>query len=51
MQKKLGSRVLQLIFKWGSQKVQTGIHQIVVNHWKDLIKSKYALYLIANVGR
>jgi hypothetical protein len=50
-QKKLGSRVLQLIFKWGDQKVKEETHKIIKKHWKELIKSKYALYLIEHVVR
>lgn len=48
-QKKLGSRVLQLIFKWGDKKVKEETHKIVKKNWKELIKSKYALYLIEPV--
>ena len=50
-QKKLGSRVLQLIFKWGDKTVKEETHKIIKKNWKDLIKSKYALYLIEHVVR
>jgi hypothetical protein len=50
-QKKLGSRVLQLIFKWGDKKVKEQTHKIIISHWKELMKSKYALYLIEHVVR
>ena len=48
-QKKIGSRVLQLIFKWGDEKVKAAIFNCIKKAWKDLIKSKYALYLIQHV--
>ena len=48
-QKKIGSRVLQLIFKWGDAKVKGAIFNCIKKAWKDLIKSKYALYLIQHV--
>lgn len=51
MQKKVGSRVLQLMYKWGSEEVKKSIQKFIVKHWKDMIKSKYALYLISNVGK
>lgn len=46
MQKKQGSRVLQLIFKWGGDKVRNYIHKTAVDNWKDLIRSKFALYIL-----
>jgi hypothetical protein len=51
MQKKIGSRVLQLIFKWGDATVRNVIHQCILQNWKDLIKSKYSLYLIEKVSK
>lgn len=51
MQKKVGSRVLQLVFKWGDNGVKAAIHQCVLQNWKDLIKSKYSLYLIEKVSK
>lgn len=48
-QKKLGSRVLQLIFKWGDKKVKEETFKIIKKNWKEIIKSKYALYLIEHV--
>lgn len=50
-QKKMGSRVLQLIFKWGDVKVKEEMHRIIKKYWKQLIKSKYALYLIEHVAK
>ena len=50
MQKKQGSRVTELMFKWGPFKeVKSKIYQCVKKHWKDLIKSNYALYVISKV--
>lgn len=46
MQKKQGSRVLQLMFKWGGDKVRNGIHKCALANWKDLIRSKFALYIL-----
>jgi len=51
MQKKVGSRVLQLLFKWGDSTIKTALHQCTLKNWKDLIKSKYSLYLLAQIGR
>lgn len=41
--------MLQLIFKWGDKKVKEETFKIIKNNWKDLIKSKYALYLVEHV--
>lgn len=49
IQKKEGSRVTQLIYKWGGKEVQASIHQGILQHWKELIKSKYALFMIEKV--
>jgi hypothetical protein len=38
-----------LIFKWGDEKVKAAIFNCIKKAWKDLIKSKYALYLIQHV--
>lgn len=46
MQKKQGSRVLQLIFKWGGEGVRKAIHKCGLTNWKDLIRSKYALFIL-----
>ena len=46
MQKKQGSRVIQLVYKWGDELVKNGILAVVKAHIKDLLKSKYALYVI-----
>ena len=51
MQKKQGSRVVQLIFKWGGPKARTFIHKTATTNWKDLIKSKFALYILEKIGR
>lgn len=48
--KKIGSRVIQLMFKWGDQEVKTTIYKSILQHWKDLIKSKYALHTISKVS-
>ena len=48
--KKIGSRVIQLMFKWGDQDVKTTIYKSILQHWKDLIKSKYALHTISKVS-
>jgi hypothetical protein len=50
-QKKMGSRVLQLIFKWGDKKVKEEIFNIIKKNWRELMKSKYALYLIEHVAK
>ena len=49
IQKKQGSRVAQLIYKWGSQDTKAEIHKIVLQNWKELIKSKYALFLMGKI--
>lgn len=49
MQKKHGSRVLQLMFKWGANNVKISLYQCVLQNWKELIKSKYSLYTISKV--
>lgn len=46
MQKKQGSRVLQLMFKWGGDKIRNAIHKCALANWKDLIRSKFALYIL-----
>jgi len=51
MQKKQGSRVLQLIFKWGGDKVRNYMHKTAVDNWRDLIRSKFALYILENIGK
>lgn len=51
MQKKQGSRVLQLMFKWGGDQVKTAIHKCVLTNWKDLIRSKFALYIIEKMSK
>ena len=51
MQKKQGSRVTQLLFKWGSPATKTCIYKEIIKSWKDLIKSNYALYIIAKVSK
>ena len=51
MQKKQGSRVLQLIFKWGGDKIRTFIHKAAITNWKDLIRSKYALYILEKLSK
>lgn len=51
MQKKQGSRVLQLMFKWGGDKIRNTIHKCVLNNWKDLVRSKFALYILEKIGR
>ena len=49
MQKKQGSRVLQLIFKWGGEKIRKSIHKCTLANWKDLIRSKFALYTLQKI--
>ena len=51
MQKKQGSRVTQLLFKWGNHSTKSIIYKEITKSWKELIKSKYALYIIAKVSR
>ncbi len=51
MQKKQGSRVTQLLFKWGNNATKTTIYKEIIKGWKDLIKSNYALYTIAKVSK
>lgn len=51
MQKKQGSRVLQLIFKWGGEGVRKAIHKCGLTNWKDLIRSKYALFILEKLSR
>ena len=51
MQKKQGSRVLQLMFKWGGDKVKNGIHKCAQQNWKDLVRSKFALYLLEKISK
>ena len=51
MQKKQGSRVLQLIFKWGGDKVRNHIHKTALTNWKDLIRSKFALYILEKISK
>lgn len=51
MQKKQGSRVLQLIFKWGGEQVKNTIHKCVLTNWKDLIRSKFALYILEKISK
>ena len=51
MQKKQGSRVLQLIFKWGGDKNRKLIHKCALTNWKDLIRSKFALYILEKIGK
>jgi hypothetical protein len=51
MQKKQGSRITQLLFKWGSPTTKNIIYKEITKSWKELIKSKYALYMIAKVSR
>lgn len=51
MQKKQGSRVLQLIFKWGSDKVKNYMHKTAVSNWKDLVRSKFAMYILEKIGK
>ena len=46
MQKKAGSRVLQLMFKWGGDHVKLAIHKCALAHWKELSRSKFALYIL-----
>ena len=48
-QKKEGSRVIQLIYKWGNQEIKSSIFQIVEKHWKEICHSKYALFLVEKV--
>jgi hypothetical protein len=50
MQKKQGSRVLQLIFKWGGDSVKRGMHKCALANWKDLIRSKYALFILEKIS-
>lgn len=47
--KKQGSRVIQLIYKWGNQEIKTSIFQSILQNWKEMIKSQYALYTISKV--
>lgn len=51
MQKKQGSRVTQLLFKWGNPATKAYIHKEIIKSWKELIKSNYALYIIAKVSK
>jgi hypothetical protein len=51
MQKKQGSRITQLLFKWGNHSVKTVVYKEIIKSWKDLIKSKYALYVVAKVSK
>ena len=51
MQKKQGSRVTQLLFKWGNPVTKNYIYKEITKNWKELIKSKYALYIISKVSR
>ena len=51
MQKKQGSRVVQLIFKWGGEKARKLIHKSALTNWKDLIRSKFALYTLEKISK
>ena len=51
MQKKQGSRVLQLIFKWGGDKVRRLIHKCALTNWKDLVRSKFSLYVLEKISK
>ena len=51
MQKKQGSRVVQLIFKWGGEKIRKIIHKCALTNWKDLIRSKFALYTLEKISK
>lgn len=48
--KKQGSRVIHLLFKWGTQEVKTQIFQCILVGWKEMIKSSYALFTISKVS-
>ena len=41
----------QLLFKWGNQSTKTIIYKEIIKSWKELIKSGYALYIIAKVSK
>jgi len=51
MQKKSGSRVLQLMFKWGGDFVKQTIYKCAQAHWKELIRSKFALYILEKISK
>jgi hypothetical protein len=51
MQKKLGSRVLQYMLNWGDINIKNYIYQCVIKNWKDLIKSKYSLFVIIKISK
>lgn len=50
LQKKQGSRVIQLMFKWGNEEIKSSIFKVILQNWKELIKSKYALHAISTVS-
>lgn len=41
----------QLLFKWGNHSTKTYIYKEIIKSWKELIKSKYALFIIAKVSK
>ncbi len=50
MQKKEGSRVIQLLYKWGTAEIKAQVHKVILENWKDLIRSKYALHTISKAS-
>jgi hypothetical protein len=34
MQKKVGSRVIQLMFKWGDEEIKSSIFKTMIKNWK-----------------
>ena len=51
MHKKVGSRVLQLIFKWGEEPERKLIYECLRQNWKDLVRSPETLRLIQTTAR
>ncbi len=49
LQKKQGSRVCQLFYKWGNDDMKSKIVASIKKNWSTLIKSKYAPYTIKKV--
>lgn len=51
MIKKQGSRVLQLMLKWGNPGLRHEVNTSVKKNWKELLKSKYAIHVIGKLAK
>lgn len=49
--KKQGSRVVQLLVKWGDEDIRQSILDALRPSWKEMIRGKYSIFVLKQLVR